>query len=566
MPKMLKDIGVSDDDDEVRSVKNDDEDEQPKKRKPIVEVVAPEYEASRLHSGQLEFLTLVRVIVDPELQARLWPRLTEDHFAAETSRSLWSRLHTLQILGRDWPKLATVAIDPALPKAAQSQLLTFVAKAEAGKLATEIDIGNGQKVPVSSASDFEGHVFDILDAYRITRKSMEQIVDVTNKLADEDSFDPLQAPEMFERVATEILNFRGRESVSDSIIHYGVGTTVEDDERRRAEVKKILSTDRLRYKTGLHTYDEKVGGFQPGEVVLLGANSGGGKSSMSLTLMHNMARMGYSVAMLQLELTKSQLNERLSSNLANINSEEVRTGKLTDKQKRAITAANDEFHDECRSAKSRFTVFAPSAATIQECEYVFKTFKYHVWFIDYINLLKWDSGGGGKERSGEDWSRLSDIVKEFKRMAKKYGVTVVLNVQVNIDKETGDISIRYAQAMREHADVVLVWNLDQEARDEGVIWLRHLKARQYEPFDFPVRVALQYCRFESVNMALQPKAEQKKLGSKKKVTTQKEEPEQPTFQKKEKPLVLDESIPTPSTKAPLRLDDEDPYADIDGDE
>jgi hypothetical protein len=231
----------------------------------------------------------------------------------------------------------------------------------------------------------------------------------------------------------------------------------------------------------------------------------------------------------------------------------VRSGKLTDKQKKRIVAVNDDFHDELRTARSRFTVFAPSSATIQECEYVFKTFPYRVWFIDYINLLKWD--GGGKERSGEDWTRLSDIVKEFKRMAKKYGIAVVLAVQVNVDKESGDIEIRYAKAMKEHADVVLVWNLTQDARQEGVVWMRHLKARQYEPFDFPVRVALNHCRFESVNMALQPKVEERKLGSKKKI--RKEEDAEPTedktFQKKAKPLVAE------SVKRVASNDDDDGY-------
>ena len=38
---------------------------------PLTDIAAPEFEASRLHNGQLEFVTLVRTILDPDLQGRL---------------------------------------------------------------------------------------------------------------------------------------------------------------------------------------------------------------------------------------------------------------------------------------------------------------------------------------------------------------------------------------------------------------------------------------------------------------------------------------------------------------
>ncbi len=580
MAKRLKDIGyVEDDEQDADPPKkgNRGEEAANSQHGPVVEIVAPEFEGSKLHSGQLEFLTLIRVISDADLQSRLWPRLSDDHFAADTSRAVYARLKTLQVAGREWPKIGTLAIDPALPKAAQTQLTAFVAKAEKGNLAAEVDIGNGKKVSVSRAEDFEGHVYDILDSYRVIRKSWENVLEVTNKIADDQAFDPLAGPEMFERAATEILNLRGKEAIADALLHFGHALTAEDDAKRQAEVRKVFAKDRPRFKTGLQTYDEKAGGFQPGEVILLGAGTGGGKTAIELTIMCNMARLGTSVAMLQLELTSQQISERLSANLADVDSDIIRSGNVPVKYQKKIAQSWEDFNDELKNARSRMTMFTPSASTIQECEYVFKTFPYRCWFIDYINLLKWE--GGGKERSGEDWTRLSDIVKEFKRLAKKYGIAVVLAVQVNIDKDTGDIEIRYAKAMKEHADVVLVWNLTQDARNEGVVWLRHLKARQYEPFDFPVRVALNHCRFESVNMAAQPKPEERKLGSKKKIKKDddakpEEQKTDDTFQKKQKPLVADpapinadededvaELLAAARKKAPIALDDD--YKDID---
>lgn len=562
--KRLKDLGLIDEDEEGIPTKRreDDGDDDDvivskEKKNKTTDLIAPEFEESQYLNGQLEFLTLARVASDAELQAKLWPRLQAGHFASDTALSIFNRLKTLHSLGREWPKLTTLALDPALPKATQAALATFISSAEAGRLSSEVDIGNGVRVPISSASDFETYVYDILDGYRQIRQAAEKVVAVTTKIADEDVVDPLTASAWYYQMASEIMALKGQEAITDSIVHYGYATSSEDEVKRIGEVNKIFSKDRHRSKIGFKTYDDKVGGYQPGEVVLLGANSGGGKTAMALSQMVNMARMGTSVAMLQLELTNSQVNERLSANLANIDADLIRNGKVSDKQRLQIVNAHKEFSDELKMARSRFTIFAPSAATIQDCEFVFKSFSYKVWFIDYINLLKWEGGGSKADsRTGEDWSRLSDIVKEFKRIAKRLGITIVLMVQVNIDKDNGEITIRYARAMQEHADVVMVWNLNKEAKEEGMVWLRHLKARQYEAFDFPVRVALHHGRFESVDMAVLPKTEERKLGNKKKVREEADSDQMFKKKNKKDPEKVD-TTPEEPTVIPQDFRDDD---------
>ena len=94
------------------------------------------------------------------------------------------------------------------------------------------------------------------------------------------------------------------------------------------------------------------------ELVLLGANTGGGKTAFQLTCMANMARMGTSVAMLQLELSLDQMNERLSAHFARIDSNLIRAGNLDEEHHIKIREAWDEFHEECCDAKSRSTTFS----------------------------------------------------------------------------------------------------------------------------------------------------------------------------------------------------------------
>jgi hypothetical protein len=74
-------------------------------------------------------------------------------------------------------------------------------------------------------------------------------------------------------------------------------------------------------------------------------------------------------------------------------------------------------------------------------------------------------------------------------------------VQINIDTDTGEMDVRYSKAIKEHADVVMAWNLTKDAKESGVVWVHHIKARQYEAFDFPLAVELKYCRFGNYQAA-----------------------------------------------------------------
>src|SRR5690348_6109200 len=98
MAKTLRSLGVPLDDDDDTPVKPSPP--------PLKEVVAPEFEVSRLHNGQLEFLSIVQNVLDENLRGRQWARYSEDHFAADVPNAIYKRLQMLSQSGHEWPKLA----------------------------------------------------------------------------------------------------------------------------------------------------------------------------------------------------------------------------------------------------------------------------------------------------------------------------------------------------------------------------------------------------------------------------------------------------------------------------
>ena len=83
-------------------------------------------------------------------------------------------------------------------------------------------------------------------------------------------------------------------------------------------------------KTGFPTVDEKLdGGFLRKELVILGGQTGIGKSYIASQIMFNIARDGFKTCYFSLEISNEMLVSRLLGSVANLKSTRVRSGLLT---------------------------------------------------------------------------------------------------------------------------------------------------------------------------------------------------------------------------------------------
>ena len=80
--------------------------------------------------------------------------------------------------------------------------------------------------------------------------------------------------------------------------------------------------------TGFRDLDRLTSGLQPGNLVILAARPGMGKSSLALGIAANVARKGIPVGMFTLEMSKSEVTQRLICSEAKVDSHRLRTGRL----------------------------------------------------------------------------------------------------------------------------------------------------------------------------------------------------------------------------------------------
>ena len=83
--------------------------------------------------------------------------------------------------------------------------------------------------------------------------------------------------------------------------------------------------------TGFVDLDELTGGLHPGQMVILAARPGAGKSTLALDLARSASiKHGLTAAIFSLEMSRMEITMRLLSAEATVRSAHIRSGRMTD--------------------------------------------------------------------------------------------------------------------------------------------------------------------------------------------------------------------------------------------
>jgi replicative DNA helicase len=237
-----------------------------------------------------------------------------------------------------------------------------------------------------------------------------------------------------------------------------------NDFERRADNQGI--PDPHLVMTGLSDLDAKLTGFRPGQLLVLAAGPGTGKTALSLNIMHDAAvRQKKNVLLFSLEMTRKELVERMMSFAAKIDAGKLRAGNLTPDNFNDLYFAADEltnaglFIDD-RSMVSPYDILASARKLVAGERISNPDFRLDLIICDYIQIMK--SGGNTENRSVE----VAAITGGLKAIAKEMNVPVLALSQLNRDrsKRTGTDAgsakpqlsdLRDSGAIEQDADVVM---------------------------------------------------------------------------------------------------------------
>jgi replicative DNA helicase len=93
------------------------------------------------------------------------------------------------------------------------------------------------------------------------------------------------------------------------------------------------------YPTGLAALDKLCGGLVNGELTIIGARPGQGKTALAVTMIRNLAKQGIGCGLFSLEMTKHELVQRLASQESNIYAYKIKQGDMNQYDKTALYEA-----------------------------------------------------------------------------------------------------------------------------------------------------------------------------------------------------------------------------------
>ena len=216
-------------------------------------------------------------------------------------------------------------------------------------------------------------------------------------------------------------------------------------------------------KTGFSGLDKVLVQMGKGDLVIVGARPGMGKTSFALNIATNVAKATKkAVAIFSLEMSGEQLVTRIISSEAMVDSHTLRTGQL----------ANEDWDNiaDVISSLSGCDIYIDDTSAITTTEMKSKLRRLNnlgLVVIDYIGLMQTTSNSDNRAQ------QVGEISRNLKIMAKDFGIPIICCAQLNRGTESRPgqgkrptlADLRDSGSIEQDADIVLFLYRDEYYKD-----------------------------------------------------------------------------------------------------
>ena len=215
--------------------------------------------------------------------------------------------------------------------------------------------------------------------------------------------------------------------------------------------------------TGFSALDRTLVGLGEGDLVLIGARPGMGKTSFAMNVATNIAKSSQkNVCVFSLEMSAEQLASRMLSSEALVDSYAIRSGNLTtDQYKKLADAAAD-------LSESNILIDDTTGITVTRMKAKLRRVKnLGLVVVDYLQLMQ------GERNSDNRVLEVGDISRGLKILAKELKIPVICCAQLSrgpesrTDKRPMLSDLRDSGAIEQDADIVMFLYRDEYYKEPG---------------------------------------------------------------------------------------------------
>ncbi|MDO5556759.1 MAG: replicative DNA helicase [Clostridia bacterium] len=209
--------------------------------------------------------------------------------------------------------------------------------------------------------------------------------------------------------------------------------------------------------TGFIDLDNKTSGFHESELILVAARPSMGKTAFALNIATNAAlKEQVPILIFSLEMSKSQMVNRIWSSESMVDSNKIRTGRVEDEDWIKLTNASGEL-----SEVNNIYIDDTPGITINEIRAKSRKLKLEknigMIIIDYLQLVQ----GSSRRVMGNREQEIAEISRSLKILAKELSIPVVALAQLSRAPEQRPdhrpmlSDLRESGSIEQDADVVM---------------------------------------------------------------------------------------------------------------
>ncbi|MDZ4799474.1 MAG: replicative DNA helicase [Bryobacteraceae bacterium] len=226
--------------------------------------------------------------------------------------------------------------------------------------------------------------------------------------------------------------------------------------------------------TGFVDLDRITSGFADGDLIILAARPGMGKSALVMNIAEHVAQHGETVAVFSLEMSKQQLAMRVLAGKSRVSMHHLRTGRVNDDQWSSITEASTRLLDLPILLDD--TPAMTCAQIRARCRQIKRQHGLALIVVDYLQLMR----GDGDNRTQE----VGSISRGLKSLAKELAVPVIAlsqlsrQVEGRNDKRPLMSDLRDSGEIEQDADFIAllyrdeIYNKDTPAKGTAELLVR----------------------------------------------------------------------------------------------
>ena len=221
--------------------------------------------------------------------------------------------------------------------------------------------------------------------------------------------------------------------------------------------------------SGIHALDQKLGGLQPSDLIILAGRPAMGKTSLATNIAFNIAaayepaeqadgsfkaKNGGVVGFFSLEMSAEQLATRIISEQTEISSSKIRRGNINDQELVKLVA--------CSETMQRLPLYIDQTGGISIAQLSARARRLKrqrgldAMIIDYVQLMQ-----GSTRAQGNRVQEITEITTGLKALAKELNVPIIALSQLSRQVESRDdkrpqlSDLRESGSIEQDADVVM---------------------------------------------------------------------------------------------------------------